>query len=567
MRRLLILLFLAAGAATATGAAPETACTLCHGNADTFDDEGVRRVRDFLGGVHAEVGLSCEDCHGGNPDPALSEDMELAMDPGFAPNPYRGVPERPAIPGLCGRCHSDPAFMRRYKPDPRVDQEQEYRTSHHGQKLAEGDANVATCIDCHGIHGILRIDNPEAPVYPTRVADTCGGCHRDPDRMKGYTRADGSPLPVDQFDRWRRSVHAAALLEKEDLSAPTCNDCHGNHGAAPPGLESVAFVCGQCHGREAALFRASPKRNGFQEHNEYLVDSGGDCRSCHSDPEPQAEVRIHQFTECATCHDNHAVIRPTVALLGSLPETPCAFCHESAGPVLAVEEPEKIFRHYVAERDVLLARADSLGLDANRKFDWMVDQALELPFHTLALPDDEGGAALRPQFARLFDKFRIGKTSYTYFDPARGEEVRAEVIHCSVCHAADDVASGEAVGMRTSLDFLGRMRELTSLTAQAERTMLSAQRGGVEVRDGLLELDKAVDSQIELEVLVHTFAAGDSSAFSTKHREGMDHAGAAILAGRDGLRELSQRRRGLFAALTFIALTLVGLGLKIRRMS
>jgi hypothetical protein len=111
------------------------------------------------------------------------------------------------------------------------------------------------------------------------------------------------------------------------------------------------------------------------------------------------------------------------------------------------------------------------------------------------------------------------------------------------------------------------MRELTSLTAQAERTILSAQRGGVEVRNGLLELDKAVDSQIELEVLVHTFAAGDSSAFARKHAEGMDHAGAAILAGQDGLRELSQRRTGLFAALTFIALTLLGLGFKIRRMS
>ena len=73
---------------------------------------------------------------------------------------------------------------------------------------------------------------------------------------------------MDQLARWQQSVHARALVERGDLSAPTCNDCHGNHGAMPPGVESVTFVCGQCHGREASLFRASAKHEGFVAHNE-----------------------------------------------------------------------------------------------------------------------------------------------------------------------------------------------------------------------------------------------------------------------------------------------------------
>ena len=105
------------------------------------------------------------------------------------------------------------------------------------------------------------------------------------------------------------------------------------------------------------------------------------------------------------------------------------------------------------------------------------------------------------------------------------------------------------------------------MTARAERIILSAKRGGVEVREGLLDLDKAVDSQIELEVLVHAFAAGDSSEFSKKHAEGIEHATAALLAGEHGLQELSHRRRGLYISLSLIVLTLIGLGFKIRSMS
>jgi hypothetical protein len=268
VRRLLVALSLWLGPAAwpAVAGAAATSCELCHTNPAWFSEQARSALAErFANDVHAGVGLSCHDCHGGNPDPALAEDV-AAMDPEHPGNPYRGVPKRREVPAFCGRCHSDPVFMKRFKPDARVDQEREYETSHHGRALAEGDENVATCIDCHSAHGILGIEDVRSPVYPTHVAETCGRCHADPERMAGYRRADGRPLPVDQVAGWHASVHGAAL-ERGDLSAPTCNDCHGNHGAAPPGLDSLAFVCGQCHGREADLFRASAKHEGFQQHN------------------------------------------------------------------------------------------------------------------------------------------------------------------------------------------------------------------------------------------------------------------------------------------------------------
>jgi hypothetical protein len=111
------------------------------------------------------------------------------------------------------------------------------------------------------------------------------------------------------------------------------------------------------------------------------------------------------------------------------------------------------------------------------------------------------------------------------------------------------------------------MRELTALTARAERIVLNAQRGGVEVRNALGEIDQAVDAQIELEVLVHTFNAADGSDFAAKHAAGLEHASAALQDGQRALDELRYRRVGLAVSLVFIALVLVGIALKIRQLT
>ena len=307
----------------------ETSCTTCHADKDLFDPELIQIVSAHAEDVHAKIDLSCHDCHGGNPDMAVADDYGAAMDESFAANPYTGVPEPGEIPGFCGRCHSDPSYMKRFKPDARVDQEREYWTSQHGVALAAGDDNVATCVGCHGAHGILAKDDPDSRVYPTQVAETCRSCHGDMAKMEGYTLPDGSPLPIDQYARWRQSVHAVSLLDKEDLSAPTCNDCHGIHGATPPGLDSVGFVCGQCHGREAEIFRQSPKHDALEAHNEFLAEAGSEgCAGCHESPEPAAELSgIQSFSECASCHGNHGIVRPNVSMLSPPPPSVCEICH------------------------------------------------------------------------------------------------------------------------------------------------------------------------------------------------------------------------------------------------
>jgi DnaJ-class molecular chaperone len=103
--------------------------------------------------------------------------------------------------------------------------------------------------------------------------------------MSGYTLGT-KPLPTNQLAEYQQSVHYLALTKGNDLSAPTCNDCHGNHGAAPPGAGSVVNVCGTCHAVFAQKFATSVHAQIFDK-------------------------------ACVECHGNHAVLKPSDEMLGT----------------------------------------------------------------------------------------------------------------------------------------------------------------------------------------------------------------------------------------------------------
>jgi predicted CXXCH cytochrome family protein len=270
-----------------TSAQAKSSCIDCH---STLEERLSLPTRLFEHDIHRTRGLSCTDCHGGD---STRGDKEGAKSPAYG---YTGKPSPQQIPAFCGKCHSDAVLMKKFNPSLRVDQVQEYYTSVHGTRLKGGDVNVATCVSCHGIHGIRKPEDPQSGVYALNVAETCAKCHADGSHMAGYN------IPIDQYPKYKNSVHARALYEKRDLSAPTCNDCHGNHGAVPPGLDSVANVCGQCHGRQAELFRKSPHKAPFERMQK------GECIQCHSNHEiaspTDAMAGVGQGSLCITCHNN-----------------------------------------------------------------------------------------------------------------------------------------------------------------------------------------------------------------------------------------------------------------------
>jgi predicted CXXCH cytochrome family protein len=283
-------LILAAATLTATLGWAQNNCLDCH--LELEDDDLTPAATAFAEDVHAKAGLTCASCHGGDPDVNVDDgEFERAMDPDKG---YIGVPERSGIPAMCGRCHSDASYMHAYDPNIPVDQVAQYRTSVHGQKLEDGDVKVAECASCHRAHGVLPVKDPRAPVYATQIPDTCGKCHADAAYMADYG------IPTDQLEKYRTSVHGHALFVQGDLGAPTCNSCHGNHGAAPPGIDAVSRVCGSCHAIQKELFAASPHREAFES---------------------------MELPECEACHENHATVSPTDAMVGTAEGSICLDCH------------------------------------------------------------------------------------------------------------------------------------------------------------------------------------------------------------------------------------------------
>src|SRR5678815_3122472 len=194
---------------TLASAQKKSSCIDCHVKLD--DPRLSNPAKLFVNDVHRSRGLSCNDCHGGDPN---ADTSEAAKDPSKG---YLGKPRTVDIPAYCGKCHSDANLMKKFNPSLRVDQESEYYTSVHGKLLKTGEQKVATCISCHSVHGIRAANDPLSSVYPSNVAETCARCHANADYMRGLG------IPSDQFAKYKLSVHAKEIYEKQDLSAPTCN--------------------------------------------------------------------------------------------------------------------------------------------------------------------------------------------------------------------------------------------------------------------------------------------------------------------------------------------------------
>ncbi len=262
-------------------------CISCH--QDLEEEDGPSHV--FSRDIHSQRGLGCQDCHGG--DPTL-EDMDEVR----ASGDYRGAPGHLEVPDFCARCHSSAAYMHEHNPSLAVDQMAKYRTSIHGQKLfGEKDTKVANCISCHSAHEIAGEQLPYSSVHPLNLPATCGKCHAD----EGYMAEYG--IPTDQLSSYRESVHGRALLERKDLGAPACNDCHGNHAAAPPGVASLAAVCGMCHAMEAQLFEASPHAEAYDENEVTMCDT---FHASHPDnKQHEHKVRSSDASLCTNCHEHY----------------------------------------------------------------------------------------------------------------------------------------------------------------------------------------------------------------------------------------------------------------------
>jgi hypothetical protein len=234
------------------------ACIQCHTNITGFPhpEMSAGSLREFT----VERYPQCGECHqdkyeatldsvhqvaraGGNLEAAVCSDCHTA-------HAVQAVAEQPrsAIPRTCERCHSQIYNL--------------YRESVHGSALLEqGNPDVPTCIDCHGVHDV---QGPTTGPFRLFSPQICAGCHADPDRMGRYG------ISTDVFDTYVSDFHGTtvvlfeAVAPDQATNKPTCIDCHGVHDMRRTDdpesrviKENLLSTCQRCHRDATANFPAA----------------------------------------------------------------------------------------------------------------------------------------------------------------------------------------------------------------------------------------------------------------------------------------------------------------------
>jgi formate dehydrogenase gamma subunit len=211
----------------------------------------------------------------------------------------------------CVSCHADvtTAHPDDNRPVARVDcarchekQTESYGASVHGVALKAGQADAATCQDCHDSHEVLPPNSPASPLHFLRQAETCGECH------------DKEARDVEA------SVHGKATSTgKRD--APVCTDCHSEHRIEAlkntSGLKISQEVCSKCHASERLNTKyglpGDRVKTFFESYHGLAAQYGStlaaNCGSCHgyhrilpsSDPNSTIN-QAHLVETCGQCH-------------------------------------------------------------------------------------------------------------------------------------------------------------------------------------------------------------------------------------------------------------------------
>ncbi len=202
------------------------ACQSCHEDQYQRVQDSVHQAAMAGGNDQAAV---CTDCHNPHEQHRLTDVQTGAV----LPEARLGIPE------TCARCHS--AIYDTYK------------ASVHGAALTgEGNLDVPTCIDCHGVHNIA---DPTTARFRNATPQLCAKCHTNTQLMSKYG------ISTDVLDTYVADFHGTTVTLFEQVSPdtptnkPVCTDCHGVHdislvdnpatGIAIKG--NLLVKCQRCH--------------------------------------------------------------------------------------------------------------------------------------------------------------------------------------------------------------------------------------------------------------------------------------------------------------------------------
>jgi cytochrome b subunit of formate dehydrogenase len=275
-------------------------CFACHSDEQLVTSDSAGKTvslyvdeAQFVASIHGKH--LCMSCH--------SDVTEVPHPDGFT-----------AKPVSCAQCH-------------RVETEI-YRTSDHGQAIHQGVAEAASCKDCHGNnHYLLNYRDPKSPVFRGNIPQTCARCHGNTAEMEKFDLRQRSPIVS-----YEKSVHGLALLEKKEMNAAVCTDCHGSHDLhkstnpfSKLNWQDVPNTCGKCHENVERTY----------------------IRSVHGSAVKRG---VRDAPVCTDCHGEHSITAIKLATSrvapANIPDT-CGQCHAAQRIVTQYRLPPNVFTTYV----------------------------------------------------------------------------------------------------------------------------------------------------------------------------------------------------------------------------
>ena len=208
-----------------------TSCQQCHAEQFNLTLDSVHQKSLAAGNKNAAI---CADCHNPHTQQRITDDAGKLL-----------ASARLKIPETCAKCHS--AIYDTYKE------------SVHGKALTEGNPDVPTCIDCHGVH---NIQSPTTATFRNSTPYLCAKCHTDKTLMGKYG------ISTEVLNTYVADFHGTTvvLFDKtfpdQPTNKPVCTDCHGFHDVArvddpKKGLsvrENLLARCKKCHPDATANF-------------------------------------------------------------------------------------------------------------------------------------------------------------------------------------------------------------------------------------------------------------------------------------------------------------------------
>jgi cytochrome b subunit of formate dehydrogenase len=294
---LLALLLMAAGTARALD---NSDCFACHSDKELTKTNKAGKVvslfvdeKEYGASIHGKN--LCTSCH--------AEITEVPHPDGYTHKPV-----------ACSSCHRVETAI--------------YLKSDHGQAVAKGESEAASCKDCHGhSHTLLNYRNPLSPVNHANIPQTCGRCHGNTAEMEKFNLYQRAPVAT-----YDRSVHGVALEKRGVTQAAVCTDCHGSHDlhkstnpASKLYWQNIPGTCGKCHDNV---------KNTYQRSVHGKAVAGG----------------IRDAPVCVDCHGEHTIqgVKEASSKVSGahIPET-CGQCHRSERIAGRYQLSSKVFETYM----------------------------------------------------------------------------------------------------------------------------------------------------------------------------------------------------------------------------